>query len=277
MSERIRTRRVRGPVGRAAWRRLARWRWPAAPAVALAPCSPRPAPGRRAARPRAASPRWPTSRRRRPPTSAGTSRAPRAPRQRPTRSAPRSIIADGSGYDDVGPDPPPARRRTAPSSSSPRRAATAPPRPSSRQGQHPGHRLTTQPDADHARTWSRTSRPTARRAATSRACSRRSTTKTGTLGIVISADDANWHKQAGGFVAGAQSVEPGHQVPAGADRPGRLRRRGRRQDHHRHRHRGRRGHRLRHGRRLILRHAPGRRDRDPAGGCREGLVHRCHR
>jgi basic membrane protein A len=32
--------------------------------------------------------------------------------------------------------------------------------------------------------------------------------KTGTLGIVISADDTNWHKQAGGFVAGAQSVNP---------------------------------------------------------------------
>lgn len=35
-----------------------------------------------------------------------------------------------------------------------------------------------------------------------------SSTKTGTLGIVISADDTNWHKQAGGFVAGAQSVNP---------------------------------------------------------------------
>jgi basic membrane protein A and related proteins len=34
------------------------------------------------------------------------------------------------------------------------------------------------------------------------------TTKTGTLGIVISADDTNWHKQAGGFVAGAKSVNP---------------------------------------------------------------------
>jgi basic membrane protein A and related proteins len=34
------------------------------------------------------------------------------------------------------------------------------------------------------------------------------TTKTGTLGIVISADDTNWNKQAGGFVAGARSVDP---------------------------------------------------------------------
>ena len=34
-------------------------------------------------------------------------------------------------------------------------------------------------------------------------------TKTGTLGIVISADDTNWHKQAGGFVAGAQVGQPG--------------------------------------------------------------------
>ena len=34
------------------------------------------------------------------------------------------------------------------------------------------------------------------------------TTKTGTLGIVISAADTNWFKQAGGFVAGARSVTP---------------------------------------------------------------------
>jgi simple sugar transport system substrate-binding protein len=32
--------------------------------------------------------------------------------------------------------------------------------------------------------------------------------KTAKLGIVISADDTNWHKQAGGFVAGAKSVNP---------------------------------------------------------------------
>jgi basic membrane protein A and related proteins len=34
------------------------------------------------------------------------------------------------------------------------------------------------------------------------------TSKTGTLGIVISAADTNWFKQAGGFVAGARSVNP---------------------------------------------------------------------
>jgi basic membrane protein A and related proteins len=34
------------------------------------------------------------------------------------------------------------------------------------------------------------------------------TTESGTLGIVISADDVNWNKQAGGFVAGARSVDP---------------------------------------------------------------------
>jgi basic membrane protein A and related proteins len=34
------------------------------------------------------------------------------------------------------------------------------------------------------------------------------TTETGTLGIVISADDTNWNKQAGGFVAGARSIDP---------------------------------------------------------------------
>jgi basic membrane protein A len=33
-------------------------------------------------------------------------------------------------------------------------------------------------------------------------------TKTGTLGIVVSAADTNWFKQAGGFVAGARSVKP---------------------------------------------------------------------
>ena len=32
--------------------------------------------------------------------------------------------------------------------------------------------------------------------------------KVGKLGIVISADDTNWHKQAGGFIAGAKSVNP---------------------------------------------------------------------
>jgi basic membrane protein A and related proteins len=34
------------------------------------------------------------------------------------------------------------------------------------------------------------------------------TSESGTLGIVISADDVNWNKQAGGFVAGARSVDP---------------------------------------------------------------------
>ena len=38
------------------------------------------------------------------------------------------------------------------------------------------------------------------------------TTKSGKLGIVISADDTNWNKQAGGFVAGARSVEPGIDI-----------------------------------------------------------------
>ena len=31
-------------------------------------------------------------------------------------------------------------------------------------------------------------------------------TKTGTLGIVISAADTNWYKQTGGFVTGARSI-----------------------------------------------------------------------
>ena len=34
------------------------------------------------------------------------------------------------------------------------------------------------------------------------------TTESGTLGIVVSADDVNWNKQSGGFVAGARSVDP---------------------------------------------------------------------
>lgn len=33
-------------------------------------------------------------------------------------------------------------------------------------------------------------------------------TKTGTLGIVVSATDTNWYKQSGGFIAGARSVNP---------------------------------------------------------------------
>lgn len=34
------------------------------------------------------------------------------------------------------------------------------------------------------------------------------TSESGNLGIVISADDVNWNKQSGGFVAGARSVDP---------------------------------------------------------------------
>ena len=59
-------------------------------------------------------------------------------------------------------------------------------------------------------------------------------TKTGTLGIVISAADTNWFKQAGGFVAGARSrSNPDVKFQHRADRPGGLRRRGRRQARHR--------------------------------------------
>jgi basic membrane protein A len=38
------------------------------------------------------------------------------------------------------------------------------------------------------------------------------TSKSGTLGIVISADDTNWNRMAGGFVKGAQSVKPDVQI-----------------------------------------------------------------
>ena len=36
--------------------------------------------------------------------------------------------------------------------------------------------------------------------------------QTGTVGIVESADDTNWHKQAGGFIAGARTVNPDIKV-----------------------------------------------------------------
>src|SRR5215207_9405847 len=38
------------------------------------------------------------------------------------------------------------------------------------------------------------------------------TSKSGNLGIVISADDTNWNKQAGGFVAGARSENPDVEI-----------------------------------------------------------------
>ena len=101
-------------------------------------------------------------------------------------------------------------------------------------------------------------------------------TQTGQLGIVISADDVNWHKQAGGFVAGAQSVNPEivfHQAQIGpadyANQEG-----GNQVTAAGHLARGR--HRLRDGRRLVVRHA-GRGREQRAPGRREGVVHRRHR
>ncbi|MFQ5427164.1 MAG: BMP family ABC transporter substrate-binding protein, partial [Gaiellales bacterium] len=38
------------------------------------------------------------------------------------------------------------------------------------------------------------------------------TTQTGTLGIVESADDTNWHKQSGGFIDGARSINPDIEI-----------------------------------------------------------------
>ena len=102
-------------------------------------------------------------------------------------------------------------------------------------------------------------------------------TKTGTLGIVISAADTNWYKQAGGFVAGARSVNPDVKFTFAQIGQAGVRRRRRRQARHAERHRRRRRHRLRHGRRLVVRHAPGRRDGEAAGRRDEGLVHRRHR
>ena len=72
-------------------------------------------------------------------------------------------------------------------------------------------------------------------------------TKTGTLGLVVSADNENWNKQSGAFAAGAQSANPDDQDPARADRRGCLRRRRGRQAGDRERDRRGRGHHLRHG------------------------------
>ncbi len=47
-------------------------------------------------------------------------------------------------------------------------------------------------------------------------------TKTGTLGMVISADTPSWHKANGGFVKGAQSVNPDIKFMPVADRQGCL-------------------------------------------------------
>ena len=97
-----------------------------------------------------------------------------------------------------------------------------------------------------------------------RACSPRTRPRAATLGIVISADDTNWNKQAGGFVAGARSVESRRRDRARPDRPGRLRRRRGRQARHRGGDRRRRRRRLRDGRRLVVRDAAGGRER-PTG------------
>ncbi len=91
-----------------------------------------------------------------------------------------------------------------------------------------GHHLR-HPDEPRPRARSRTSRPRARRARTWPACWRPRTTKTGTVGIVISAADTNWYKMSGGFAAGVRSVVEEDQDPVHDDRPGLLRRRRRRQ------------------------------------------------
>ena len=94
------------------------------------------------------------------------------------------------------------------------------------------------------------------------------TTKTGTLGIVVSASDENWFKQSGGYCQGARSVNKSGEVQVRAHRPGRLRRRRGWQAHHASRDRRRRGRRLRHGRRLVVRDDAGRRDGEGASRAR---------
>ena len=102
-------------------------------------------------------------------------------------------------------------------------------------------------------------------------------TKTGTLGIVISADDTNWHKQAGGFVAGARRTNPDIKFAiaqvgqaAYADAAGGKRAR-------RQRHRQRRRHRSS-AWATARPSACSRRSRRHAAGRRgQGLVHRRHR
>ena len=163
-----------------------------------------------------------------------------------------------------------------------RRARAPPPRAERQQADHrPGERLqhhrpegrdavqasrrssSTRPTPTSPARWP-TSRPRASRAPTSPGILAAKTTKTGTLGIVISAADTNWYKMAGGFVAGARSVNPNVKFRLRPDRPGGLRRLGRRQARHRPGHRlgCRRG--LRHGRRRVVRDAAGRRDGEAA-------------
>ena len=97
-------------------------------------------------------------------------------------------------------------------------------------------------------------------------------TKSGTVGIVISASDTNWYLMSGGFAAGVRSVSKTIKIvfatigPAAYDDAAGGKRvatsvidAGRRRD-------------LRHGRRRVARLHPGRRDRQE-----EDLVHRRHR
>ena len=71
-------------------------------------------------------------------------------------------------------------------------------------------------------------------------------TKSGTVGIVISASDTNWYLMSGGFAAGVRSVSQVGQDHLRDDRPGRVRRCSRRQ--------ARRHQRDRPGSRRDLRH-----------------------
>ena len=165
---------------------------------------------------------------RRPTTTAGTSRASTAPRPRPRPSAPSSTSADGIGYDN------PSRSCSgSPSSGEPvhhrpgqrlqhlaSAVAAAVQRPDARLRPPQG------PDQErHGRDIETASQHGAYLAGVLAA----KKTKTGTLGIVTSADDTNWYKQSGGFVAGARSVNPDIKFRLAQIGQAGVRRRGRRQ------------------------------------------------
>ena len=159
-----------------------------------------------AARRQSRSPRSPSSRPRRRTTTAGTSRASRARQggggvrrrqaHRPGRRGLRRHHADHE----------PAGRPEARSSSSRGPAATTRSAPQMAQqlkipvtSQRPGTESANVPGLGQR---DRDQQPERRR--TSPVSSLRSMTKTSTVAIVVSADDLNWSKMSGGFIAGAR-------------------------------------------------------------------------
>ncbi len=119
------------------------------------------------------SPRWRTSRPSRRTTTAGTSRAAEGARPRPTSIGAELEHGRRLRLRRPDPDPAPARRRRRPVHHRPGRWLQHAAVPSSRPTTGIPVIVYDRPDLHRARTSSATSRPTASRAATSRACSRR--------------------------------------------------------------------------------------------------------